>query len=83
MGEPPLLLPHPRLAALAVRADVDQVVPVADEALLLEAQTTKTYRLGDDARRTVGYLCNHPQPTTRPRRSEGCNRRRAADDRVV
>lgn len=28
----------------------------ADGALRLEAQTTKAYRLGDDARRTVGYL---------------------------
>jgi hypothetical protein len=28
----------------------------ADGALRLEAQTIKAYRLGDDARRTVGYL---------------------------
>jgi hypothetical protein len=27
-----------------------------DGALRLEAQTIKAYRLGDDARRTVGYL---------------------------
>jgi hypothetical protein len=27
-----------------------------DGAQRLEAQTTKAYRLGDDARRTVGYL---------------------------
>lgn len=27
-----------------------------DGVLRLEAQTTKSYRLGDDARRTVGYL---------------------------
>jgi hypothetical protein len=27
-----------------------------DGALRLEAQTIKVYRLGDDARRTVGYL---------------------------
>lgn len=28
----------------------------ADGAMRLEAQTIKAYRLGDDARRTVGYL---------------------------
>ena len=28
----------------------------SDGALRLEAQTTKAYRLGDEARRTVGYL---------------------------
>jgi hypothetical protein len=28
----------------------------ADGALRLEAQTIKAYRLGDEARRTVGYL---------------------------
>jgi hypothetical protein len=28
----------------------------ADGTLRLEAQTIKAYRLGDDARRTVGYL---------------------------
>lgn len=28
----------------------------ADGSLRLEAQTIKAYRLGDDARRTIGYL---------------------------
>ncbi|HXA30098.1 MAG TPA: hypothetical protein VN193_15260 [Candidatus Angelobacter sp.] len=55
-------------AATAQAADVPGVAPAprrrrgrrslgeADGTLRLEAQTIKAYRLGDDARRTVGYL---------------------------
>jgi hypothetical protein len=55
-------------AATAQAADVPGAAPAprrrrgrqplgeADGTLRLEAQTIKAYRLGDDARRTVGYL---------------------------
>jgi len=51
-----VLATPPAPEARAVRRRGRRRVGDAECALRLEAQTTKAYRLGDDARRTVGYL---------------------------